>query len=545
MKKLGKSRLYSFTILGMLTMFLISSGIYVSCPTNQFLQKCENSPITLHTTAENMVWNTTWGGANSDWGYGVAVDANGSVYCDGYTYSFGVGGDFALVKVAPNGTLLWNTTWGGLSEDIGYDMTIDASGAVYCVGYTVSFGEGFPDFALVKFAPNGTLLWNATWGGANWDICEKLAVDANGNIYCVGYTKSFGMGSWDFALVKFAPNGTLLWNTTWGGADSDCGYGVALDASGFIYCVGSTNTFGAGEYDLALVKFAPNGTRLWNTTWGGADSEVGKSIVKDASGAIYCVGMTNSFGANGDFALVKFAPNGTQLWNTTWGGADQDQGFYVAVDASGAIYCVGMTNSFGANGDFALVKFAPTGTLLWNTTWGGADSDWGWGVTVDASGAIYCVGITNSFGANGDFALVKFIRLEAPILDTISPAIDADGNITLNWDDVLGAEKYYIYRELSPITSIAGLQPKYEVLESQYNDTLTIETTYYYVIVAAAGSINSSISNCENVTFSISGGIPGFEGIYLLSALVALVYLAQRRNCCRSTPYSLSSFFHP
>ena len=342
-----------------------------------------------------------------------------------------------------------------------------------------------------------------------------------------------------------AENNALRWNTTWGGASSDSSWGVALDANGSVYCIGETWSFGAGGNDFALVKFAPNGTKLWNVTWGGAIMEIGRDVAVDANDSVYCTGSTSSFGAGGnDLALVKFAPNGTKLWNTTWGGANQDGGYGVAVDASGAVYNVGNMPSFGAGSDeFGLAKFAPNGTKLWNVTWGSAYEDPGHDVAVDIDGSVYCSGSTETFGAGGnDFALVKFGLKppEPPVLDPISPDPDEDGIIELNWSAVTEVDKYYIYRELSNITSVVGLTPKYAVTESNYTDTLATNGTYYYVIVAGTAFENSSISNCESVTVAIPpepeepGGIPGFELVYILIGLLALIYIGQRRSLYRT-----------
>ncbi len=419
MNKLGKKVLYSVTILGMLIMLTISGGILVGS-TPKLVQNQDANPIILYTAAENNIikWNTTWGGTNYDEGINVAVDTSGIIYCIGNTNSFGVGNyDMALVKFTPTGTKLWNVTWGGTNVDYGYGVAVDASGAIYCVGETNSFGAGLFDLALVKFAPNGTRLWNITWGGYSNERSIGVAVDAAGNLYCVGSTGSFGVGNGDLALVKVAPNGTRLWNITWGGVDVEEGTGVAMDAAGNLYCVGSTGSFGAGNYDFALVKVAPNGTRLWNITWGGKLEDRGINVAVDSIGNIYCIGWTLNFGAgNYDFALVKVAPNGTRLWNTTWGGVGSDLGVGVVVDASGAIYCSGNTRSFGAGDvDFALVKFTPTGTKLWNTTWGSTYKDQGLRLAMDADGSLYCVGYIN-YGVAGsyDFVLVKFGYLSGP-----------------------------------------------------------------------------------------------------------------------------------
>jgi len=504
MKKLSRRMLYAVTILGMLTILTVSGGIYVSSTTNQSPQNLETSPITLHTNAENNVlqWNITWGGAGQDEGRGVAVDANGFIYCTG-TINWGtLDEDLALVKFAPNGTKLWNTTWG---PGAGYGIVVDASGAIYCIGGT-SFGAGGGDLALIKFAPNGTKLWNTTWGNAFYDIGYGVAVDANGSIYCTGetYTGSGADDYSDLVLLKFAPNGTRLWNTSWGGHFTETGNGVAVDANGSIYCIGTTVSFsemggggGNDDYDLALVKFAPNGTRLWNITKNVFWGDFGYGVAVDASGSIYCTGEMNS-----NFGLFKFAPTGKTLWETGWsfGPGYTSSGKGVALDASGFIYCCGKSGK--TNFNFALLKFAPNSTRLWNLTWGGAWNEICYGVAVDASGSIYCTGENNVSSGTSDMVLFKFITPpEAPVLDPISPAFDEDGIIALNWSDVVGVDKYYIYRELSNITSIAGLHPKYVVTESNYTDTLTKDDTYYYVIVAAAGAVNSTISNCESVTF--------------------------------------------
>ncbi len=95
-----------------------------------------------------------------------------------------------------------------------------------------------------------------------------------------------------------------------------------------------------------------------------------------------------------------------------------------------------------------------------------------------------------------------------PELESIIPSNDEDGIIALNWDSIYNATLYYIYRETSPITTIDGLTPIANSTYSGYYDQISENGTYYYVIVANNGAVNSSVSNCENVTCSI---IPFYE----------------------------------
>jgi len=526
-----------------LTMLIIYGSLYARLIPYNSLQSLDSSRPTIQIKTENnvLLWNTTWGGIGYEKGYDIAIDTSGDIYCAGYTDSFGAGiTDFALLKFASNGTRLWNTTWGGTGDDSATSVAVYHNSDIYCAGSTNSFGAGSYDFALVKFAPDGTRMWNITWGGSGMDSCGGVAVDNDGMIYCAGSTNSFGAGSYDFALVKFAPDGTYLWNVTWGGSGVDSCLDLAIDDSGNIYCAGYTDSFGAGYDDFALVKFAPNGTRLWNTTWGGTGDDTIHDIAVNTNGDIYCVGYTDSFGLGGiDLALVKFESDSTVVWSTFWGGSSDELAESVAVDTLGYIYCAGSTYSFGAgSADFVLLKFAPNGSRLWNTYWGGASSDKAESIAVDQSGDIYCTGSTDSFGVGNDYlVLIKVGEIQPPSLNPITPNPDGDGIIELSWTDVLEANRYYIYREITCITSVVCLVPLAMVNENHYTDNITSNGTYYYVIVAGNAYGNSSISNCEIVTIAIPSEpevvpekIPGFELLYMLISLLALIYSFQRKK---------------
>ena len=414
MKKINVRFLYVITLLGVLTTLIINGFISTNPKPFNMIEKNDDIPMIFQISAETptYLWNTTWGGSNNDFGQGITVDSTGNIYCSGRTNSFGEGNfDFALVKYDSEGNKLWNTTWGGSDNDYGQDLMVGTSGNIYYVGYTYSYGSDSADVALVKFASNGTKLWNITWGGSDVDYGMGIDIDASGFIYCSGNTRSFGNGESDMLLIKFDPNGTKLWNTTWGGAEIEYGYHLTADSGGFIYCAGSTASFGAGDEDLALVKFSSNGVKIWNNSWGGINEDRGYGVALDTTGSVYCSGHTLSFGAGGeDMALVKFEADGTKLWNTTWGGSNSERGRGVKTDSSGMIYCTGFTVSFGPGAsDFALVQYANNGTKLWNTTWGGVVSDTSSDIAIFDSNSLYCFGnsLSYSVGSN-DFALVKY-----------------------------------------------------------------------------------------------------------------------------------------
>ncbi len=377
-------------------------------------------PILSTGDATVYKWNRTWGGSDSECGKGVAVDSSGNIYVAGTTGTLETGGsDMCLVKYDSSGVQQWTCTWGGSSSDYGSGVAVDSSGNIYVAGTTGVLLVNFyrylhpicGDMCLVKYDSSGAQQWNRTWGGSSGDYGSGVAVDSSGNIYIAGYTESFGAGSWDMCLVKYDSSGVQQWNRTWGGRFYDAGHGLTLDSSGNIYIVGYTRSFGAGNYDMCLVKYDSSGVQQWNRTWGGSDEDYGNGVAVDSSGNIYIAGYTGSFGAGGgDMYLVKYDSSGVQQWNRTWGGRFYDTGHGLTLDSLGNIYIVGYTSSFGAGySDMCLVKYDSSGAQQWNRTWGGIFMDEGFGLTLDSLGNIYIVGRTWSFGAGAhDMCLVKF-----------------------------------------------------------------------------------------------------------------------------------------
>jgi uncharacterized delta-60 repeat protein len=305
----------------------------------------------------------------------------------------------------------WYRTWGGSNDDYPFGVEVDSSDNVYLSGWTYSFGAGGCDMFLVKYDNSGVQQWNRTWGGIDDDGSLEEAVDSSDNVYLAGRTNSSGAGNLDMVLVKYDSSGVQQWNRTWGGSNRDDGWGVAVDSSDNVYVSGWTYSFGAGDNDMFLVKYDSSGAQQWNRTWGGIDDDGGLEVAVDSSDNVYLAGKTYSFGAgNFDWVLVKYDSSGVQQWNRTWGGIDDDRNMGVAVDSSDNVYLSGYTHSFGAGGgDMGLVKYDSSGVQQWNRIWGGSLYDRGTGVAVDSSDNVYVSGYTYSFGAGSeDLVLVKY-----------------------------------------------------------------------------------------------------------------------------------------
>jgi hypothetical protein len=358
-------------------------------------------------------WNTTWGGSEEDYGRGITVDGLGNSFVVGRTKSFGVGCmDVFVLKYDSDGNLLWTTTWGGSNDDNGEGIALDGLGNIYITGNTFSYGAGSWDSFLLKYNSDGNLLWYKTWGGPRNDAGHGIAIDNSGNIFVTGRTRSYGGFDFDVFLLKYDSNGNLLWNKIWGGSNRDVGYGIALDGSGNILVTSHSASYGAGGWDVLLLKFDSNGNELWYRTWGGSNHDSAYGIAVDNSGNAYISGMTSSFGGFEQGHLLKYDSDGNLLWDEIWGGSSRDRGYGIVSEDSGNVFITGYTESFGVGGaDVILLKYDSDGTQVWNKTWGDSDDERGDSIGIDDSGNIYITGYCDSpiYGVGEyDAFLLKF-----------------------------------------------------------------------------------------------------------------------------------------
>jgi hypothetical protein len=299
------------------------------------------------------LWTRTYGGTDWDEGYPVQQTSDGGYVIAGETRSFGAGSfDVYLVKTDSSGDTLWTRTYGGSHSDAGSSVQQTSEGGYIIAGYTTSFGAGGADVYLVKTDSSGNTLWTRTYGGSDDDYGESVQQTSNGEYIIAGETYSFGAGDYDVYLLKTDPSGDTLWTRTYGGSDLDWAQSVQQTSDGGYIIAGGTESFGAGFADVYLLKTHSSGDTLWTRTYGGWWYDYGFSVQQTSDGGYIIAGMTKSFGAGGwDVYLVRTDSSGATLWTRTYGGFGSDYGYSVQQTSDGAYIIAGETESFGAGGD--------------------------------------------------------------------------------------------------------------------------------------------------------------------------------------------------
>jgi hypothetical protein len=354
-----------------------------------------NAYLTGMTASNN--FPTTSGAFQTTFGDGTC----GTAFCS----------DAFVTKLDPTGaTLLYSTYLGGADADFGQGIAIDAAGNAHVTGSTLSTNfptvaplqaasAGNSDVFLTKLGPDGKgLVYSTYLGGANGDFGQAVAVDSAGNAYLTGYTfssedfptynplHSTNAGSADVFVTEVDPAGAaLVYSTYLGGSGLDRAFALAVDGSGNAYLTGDTNS----------PDFPISGGALQPLMGGGT------------CGAAPCA----------DAFAAKLSSAGSALaYSTYLGGVDLEQGSGIAVDASGNAFVTGFTRSddfptlhplqsaFGggtcgpnACPDAFVAELDVTGSgLVYSTYLGGDETDFGQAIAVDATGNAYVTGNATS-----------------------------------------------------------------------------------------------------------------------------------------------------
>ncbi|HTA28529.1 MAG TPA: hypothetical protein VK809_12125 [Bacteroidia bacterium] len=212
-----------------------------------------------------------------------------------------------------------------------------------------------------------------TFGGIQDDGCKQIQATPDGGYITIGTTNSFGVGNTDFYVIKTDSLCNFKWSRTYGGPLNDEGFSVTNTRDGGYAFVGFTDSYGAGGYDVFLVKTDGLGNVEWQKTYGGSNWDFGYSVQQTNDGGFVICGLTYSYGnSDGDVYIIRTNSVGDTLWTKTFGGQGYDVGNQIAVRHDSLYIIAGATTSYGVGDTNAmLLQINDKGTIEWTKTYGG------------------------------------------------------------------------------------------------------------------------------------------------------------------------------
>lgn len=432
------------------------------------------------TEDRRLVLSTFNGGDRYDDATAVAVDPNGYLYVAGESESGNI--DFKtvggkpitgsvfkayLTKYAPQGKeVLWRLQIGGSSNTVAHAVALDKDGNIYVAGTTGARDlpllnpiqdqqTGLNIAFVMKFDPEGTLLFSTYFGGERNEEGLALAVDSQGNMYLAGRASSTQLpvknalqpqisgGGQDAFIAKITADYQLAYATYLGGdSGTDNIYAIAVGPDDSLYVAGDTmSTNMATEnayislpqsYSSFVARVKPEGDGLEYFTyvgWKGGYTKI-QGLTVDWDGRAYVAGSTSSkqlpttenaiqpeFGGGfRDAFLLRLSADGsaaeylTYLGGSTSGPTDPDEtATAVKIDPRGFVYVTGFTNSpdfpgfrtlqrdhAGKFDAFLLRLDVEQKQIIYSTFWGGGDRDEAYTLALGPGEAATVAGITYS-----------------------------------------------------------------------------------------------------------------------------------------------------
>ncbi|WP_171036515.1 CBM96 family carbohydrate-binding protein [Dyadobacter sediminis] len=323
--------------------------------------------------------------------------------------------DYIVVKYDVNGNKEWDKTFSGNKQD-NLNAIIQTSDGGYLLGGSSNSDPGQDktdnayassvDYWIVKISANGSKEWDKTYGGSRADNVRSLKQTKDGGYLVGGNSLSSrdgvksesSRGAHDIWVIKTTSDGTKEWDKTIGGSWPDSLVYVDQTASGNYILGGTSLSYVGGDktapnkglYDFWVVQLAPDGSKIWDKTFGGYISDNLKFMERTSDGGYIMGGQTgspvgedkseNGFGYL-DYWLIKINADGVKQWDRTLGGTRGDlltsvkqtpDGGYIIGGSSSSDKSGNKTEARKGSTDYWIVKLNADGSIAWDKTIGGA-----------------------------------------------------------------------------------------------------------------------------------------------------------------------------
>jgi PKD repeat protein len=433
--------------------------------TDTIIQVIVISPAPVFPPAVS--YKKTYGGPAEDIAYSIIETSDGGTLMAGHTN--GVGGDVTvnkggrdgwIVKTNKAGTIEWQKSLGGTNDDYIYAIKQVPGGGYILAGKSYSndgdvtghhSADTTSDCWVVKVNSSGTIEWQKSLGGsADEQGTDVLPTTDGGYIVSANTTSGdgdvtgyhSGSGNNDGWIIKLNSTGIIQWQKCIGGNNVDEVRSLLQVADGYVLAGMSQSTDGdlAGvarhNYtDYWVVKLNNTGTIQWQKCYGGSSDDIGDAICQTTDGNYVMTGLSfsndgdvsdhHSTSSSTDIWVIKISPTGTLLWQKSFGGSMDDEGYTITATPDGGVAIAGYTFSndgdvtmhYGTtnNADIWALKLSASGSLEWQKSFGGTLDDMASSTRQTANGGYLITGATNStdYDVTGNHGLIDYwtIRL--------------------------------------------------------------------------------------------------------------------------------------
>ena len=424
------------------------SGFFHPCPKDRFPGRIFNfRAAQIVSNSGTTQWARTYGGENEDMACSIQQTGDGGYIVSGDTQSFGAPfRDNWVLKLSSDGSIEWQKSYVGVQYNKAYSVQQTIDGGFIVAGYVGNPSSLPNSVLLLKLSSDGSIEWQSAIRGPGGSRADFIQQTSDGGYILAGLIwPGTDPNSYfkDVFVVKLSSVGTIEWQYAYGGPEeeSDWNWSTQLttvqQTSDGGYILGcDTKSFGAGGYDVWILKLSSDGTIEWQKTYGGANNEIARnrpSIQQTSDGGYIFAGNTSSFGeGSSDAWILKLFSDGNIEWQRAYGREGGDAAHAIYETADGGFIVGGNSNSFTEDGnlDIWLLKLTSDGSIEWQKTYGGEDTDQAFAFQQTSDEGFVAAGYTRSFDAIGDDLFVLKLSPDGEIWPDRGLVKDADALVS-------------------------------------------------------------------------------------------------------------------
>lgn len=472
----------------------------------------------------------------------------------------------SIVQAQPN--VAWDKTFGGSNWET-LNAALKTGDEGFLLGGSTASpkngdvsedSRGSSDYWVVRIDSSGTKLWDKRFGGTDRDLCFKVIQNTEGYLL-IGNSRSGNdgdktspnKGEDDIWLIQIRPDGTKLWEKSFGGSGTDEAFNAIMLSDGSYIISAHSNSPAGGDkstssqkggrygLDLWILKIDKNGNKIWDKTFGGdGDEETPTALTATKDGNfIIAVGSasnlsgdrTESLRGIKDFWIIKLSPSGNKIWDKRYGTSLQDVPYDIQEFQDESLIIGGFSEagidgdktspSYGA-ADYWLIKIDKNGNKIWDKTFGGSGADYIVGLDQNKTGYILVAGQTISPQSGNKKDTLKTVSG----FDTWILYLDENGRKI--WEKTIGGDKNDVPFELVKfrdgsylVCGASNSNKSYDKTENN-RDASTISNDIWLVKINCISELdlgndtlickltpvylNAEVANCTNCLYKWSTG---------------------------------------
>lgn len=354
----------------------------------------------------------TYGTKYDDVARSVISTDNGYMIIGQSEHKRGKKADMYLINIDKSGKKIWSRSIGGRDDEDGRAIIKTPNGYI-AVGTTESYGGGRSSIYAVNLTKNGKMRWHRTFYSDDDSYYYGTGiVKTDGGYKIAGWEHQMEFFNADMYgyIVDINKKGQRTKMKRYGTKDDEKIHDILKIDGGYLLA-GETNAVDDEGFNAYLVKIDEKGKKLWQKSYGWKYDERINSII-EVDGGYLLVGTTESNrDKQSEIYVLKVNKSGRTIWQKTYGGSDDEEGYDVVADSDGYVIAGKTETNAKGRGDGYILKIDKKGKVLWDKTYGGDSVDALYGITKSSDGGYIVVGETASYGrGRSDAYIIKVNR---------------------------------------------------------------------------------------------------------------------------------------